>query len=450
MQSILNREPIAAIATPPGKAGVGIIRISGNGMQQLGEGILGRLPEPRVATFMPFVDQQGVVIDQGIALFFPSPNSYTGEDVLELQGHGGRVVLNMLLSRVLELGARMANPGEFTERAFLNNKMDLAQAEAVADLVQATTEQAVRSARNSLEGVFSAFIHELVEELIEIRLYVESSIDFVEEEIDFLSDGVVKKKIDNLSTQIASILQTAKQGCLLRDGMTVVIAGKPNTGKSSLLNSLAGKETAIVTDQAGTTRDVLRESIQIDGLPLHIVDTAGLRDSNESIEQEGMRRAKEEIQNADQILWMIDARELYEDSLMAPVCKSHQGLVRIFNKIDLTDHKPNLRQCSNETDIFLSVKTGSGMEYLYAYLKHSVGYNDQTENVFSARSRHIDSLVTAQTCIQNATVQLSEFKAGELVAEELRVAQQSLSLITGEFSNDDLLGRIFSSFCIGK
>jgi len=398
---------------------------------------------------MPFIDQHGAVIDQGIALFFPSPNSYTGEDVLELQGHGGRVVLNMLLSRVLELGARVAKPGEFTERAFLNDKIDLAQAEAVADLVQATTEQAVRSARNSLEGVFSARIQKLVEELIEIRLYVESSIDFVEEEIDFLSDGVIKIKIEYLSSQVDSILQTAKQGRLLRDGMTVVIAGKPNSGKSSLLNSLAGKETAIVTDQEGTTRDVLRESIQIDGLPLHIVDTAGLRDSYEVIEQEGVRRAKQEIEKADQILWMIDAREMDENFLMAPVCNPDQGLIRIFNKIDLTDHKPNIRQSSNETDIFLSVRTGSGMEYLYDHLKHTAGYNDQTENVFSARSRHIDALVTAQSCIQNAAVQLSE-KAGELVAEELRVAQQSLSLITGEFSNDDLLGRIFSSFCIGK
>ncbi len=449
MASLEKRESIAAIATPSGSGGIGIVRISGDDIGQIVQGVLGQVPKPRAAVFLPFLDCQGTVIDQGIALYFPSPNSFTGEDVLELQGHGGVVILNILLRRVLELGARPANPGEFTERAFLNNKIDLAQAEAVSDLIQASTEQAARSARHSLDGVFSTQIQELVEELIEVRLYVESAIDFVEEEIDFLNDGVVYKRIIDLSSRIDLVLETAKQGRLLRNGMTVVIAGRPNAGKSSLLNYLAGKQSAIVTAVEGTTRDVLRESIQIDGMPLHIIDTAGLRETTNAIELEGVRRAKKEINNADRVLWIIDVRD-GEDQSMPQFLNEHEGLTRVFNKIDLSGDEPRLLETKIGTDIYLSVKVGDGMEFLREHLKKTMGFNNCDENVFSARSRHIEALTSALSNVKNAADQLSTYSAGELVAEELKLAQQSISEITGEFSSDDLLGRIFSSFCIGK
>lgn len=442
-------DTIAAIATPSGNGGVGIIRISGPLVAGLGKQLCNKTLIPRYASYVPFTGQDGSLIDSGIALYFPAPASYTGEDVLELQGHGGAVVLNMLLKRVLSLGARLAKPGEFTERAFLNNKLDLVQAEAIADLIVSSTEQSVRSAQKSMQGVFSRQIRQLVEDLTELRIYVEAAIDFVDEEIDFLTDGVVEKRIANLLETLVQIQQTARQGRLLRDGMTVVLAGKPNAGKSSLLNALAGHEAAIVTDIAGTTRDVLRERIQLDGMPLHIIDTAGLRDSDNPVEQEGIRRARAEIDKADKILLLIDAREPEPLELLASL-PAHLDVTRIYNKIDLQGLPPSISQTGQGTQIYLSVKTGQGMELLTQHLKQSVGYNDSADNVFIARTRHLQALKSAYDFVESALGQLRINQAGELVAEDLRQAQQSLAEITGEFSSDDLLGRIFSSFCIGK
>jgi tRNA modification GTPase len=355
----------------------------------------------------------------------------------------------MLLKRVLALGARLARPGEFTERAFLNDKLDLVQAEAVADLIAATTEQSVRSAQQSLQGVFSEQIKQLVENLTELRIYVEAAIDFVDEEIDFLSDGVVENRIIKLKDSIRKIQQTAQQGRLLRDGMTVVLAGKPNAGKSSLLNALAGHAAAIVTDIAGTTRDVLRERIQLDGMPLHIIDTAGLHDSDNPVEQEGIRRARAEIDKADLVLLLMDAREPEPQALLDSL-PAHLNITRISNKIDLLDLPPSSQQTGQGTHLFLSVKSGAGLDLLTEHLKQSVGYNASADNVFIARTRHLEALASAAQFVDTALQQLTINQAGELVAEDLRQAQQSLAEITGEFTSDDLLGKIFSSFCIGK
>jgi len=445
---LINGGTIAAIATPPGNGGVGIIRISGPLVSQIATQLLNKTLTPRLAHYSSFNDERGATIDSGIALYFPGPASYTGEDTLELQGHGGSVVLDMLLRRVLALGARLANPGEFTERAFLNNKLDLAQAEAVADLIESSTEQSVRSAQKSMQGVFSTQVNELVEELTELRIYVEAAIDFVDEEIDFLSDGVVENRLTKLQQKLTHIQATAQQGRLLRDGMTVVLAGKPNAGKSSLLNALAGHEAAIVTDIAGTTRDVLRERIQLDGMPLHIIDTAGLRESDNAVEKEGIRRAHAEIQKADKVLLLIDARDPETQSILDTLPQD-VDIVKIYNKIDLLGIAPEITQTEQGTSIYLSVKTGSGMELLTQYLKQSVGFNASADNVFIARRRHIEALNKGQEFVESAIEQL-QVQAGELVAEDLRQAQNSLGEITGQFSSDDLLGRIFSSFCIGK
>jgi len=445
---LINGGTIAAIATPPGNGGVGIIRISGPLVSQIATQLLNKTLTPRLAHYSSFNDERGATIDSGIALYFPGPASYTGEDTLELQGHGGSVVLDMLLRRVLALGARLANPGEFTERAFLNNKLDLAQAEAVADLIESSTEQSVRSAQKSMQGVFSTQVNELVEELTELRIYVEAAIDFVDEEIDFLSDGVVENRLTKLQQKLTQIQATAQQGRLLRDGMTVVLAGKPNAGKSSLLNALAGHEAAIVTDIAGTTRDVLRERIQLDGMPLHIIDTAGLRESDNAVEKEGIRRAHAEIQKADKVLLLIDARDPETQSILDTLPQD-VDIVKIYNKIDLLGIAPEITQTEQGTSIYLSVKTGSGMELLTQYLKQSVGFNASADNVFIARRRHIEALNKGQEFVESAIEQL-QVQAGELVAEDLRQAQNSLGEITGQFSSDDLLGRIFSSFCIGK
>lgn len=458
-------DTIAAIATPPGNGGVGIIRISGALVPEIAKQLIRRacsqqasgihsIPgdkelTPRLAQYSSFTDDDGSVIDSGISLYFPAPASYTGEDILELQGHGGSVVLDMLLRRVLSLGARLANPGEFTERAFLNNKLDLAQAEAVADLIESSTEQSVRSAQKSMQGVFSIQVNELVEELTELRTYVEAAIDFVDEEIDFLTDGVVENRIVNILHRIGQIQQTAQQGRLLRDGMTVVLAGKPNAGKSSLLNALAGHEAAIVTDIAGTTRDVLKERIQLDGMPLHIIDTAGLRESDNAIEQEGIRRAHQEIKNADKILLLIDAREPETETLLKTLPPGG-NITRIYNKIDLLGLEPEIKQTELGAEIYLSIKTGDGMELLTQHLKQSVGFNEATDNVFIARRRHIEALNKGHEFVESALNQLRGSQAGELVAEDLRQAQMSLAEITGKFTSDDLLGKIFSSFCIGK
>jgi len=443
-----TQETIAAIATPPGNGGVGIIRISGPSAFEISKQLTNKSPAPRQALFTSYRDEDNSVIDSGLVIFFPNPSSYTGEDTIELQGHGGSVVLGMLLKRVLSLGARLANPGEFTERAFLNNKLDLAQAEAVADLIESSTEQSVRSAQKSMQGVFSKQINELVEQLTELRIFVEAAIDFVDEEIDFLSDGVVENKMLKLAEKIKTIQKTAQQGRLLRDGMTVVLAGKPNAGKSSLLNALAGHEAAIVTDIAGTTRDILKERIQIDGMPLHIIDTAGLRESDNVVEKEGIRRAHEEIKQADKILLLIDSTDPEINSVMETLPPG-LDITKIYNKIDLIDVEPEITETEHGCQIYLSVKKQIGMELLTDYLKKSVGFNAETDDVFIARKRHIEALNQGQKSVENALQQLQN-QAGELVAEDLRQAQNSLAEITGTFSSDDLLGRIFSSFCIGK
>ncbi len=448
---MLNTDTIAAIATPSGNGGVGIIRISGTLVLEIASKLLSKSIYPRTAVYSPFLDQAGETIDSGIALYFPAPNSYTGEAILELQGHGGAVVLDMLLRQVLALGARLARAGEFTERAFLNNKLDLAQAEAVADLINSTTEQSVRSAQKSMQGIFSIQINELVEELTYLRVYVEAAIDFVDEEIDFLSDGLIDRRLQTLLNRIEKIQATAQQGRLLRDGMTLVLAGKPNAGKSSLLNVLAGHDAAIVTDIAGTTRDVLRERIQLDGMPLHIIDTAGLREADNVVEQEGIRRAHAEMTKADLILLLIDSRESESEiEKLSTTLPTGVDVIRVYNKIDLLPRQPEIITNENGTAIYVSIKKNIGLDLLTSHLKEFVGFNANAENVFIARRRHLEALKTAHEFVVQALSQLQNALAGELVAEDLRQAQQHLAEITGEFTSDDLLGKIFSSFCIGK
>jgi tRNA modification GTPase len=444
-------DTIAAIATPPGRGGIGVIRISGPTVPDLLPALLGRTPPPRQAHFGPFLDAKAQAIDHGLALHFPAPRSFTGEHVLELHAHGSPVVLDQLLRRILELGARLARPGEFSERAFLNDKIDLAQAEAIADLIDSTTESAARSAQRSLQGDFSRRIHELVEALIQLRLYVEASIDFTDEDIDFLSEGRIGEQLGELTQRLTAIRDSARQGCLLRDGMTVVIAGRPNAGKSSLLNRLTGRDTAIVTAIAGTTRDTLREFIQLDGLPLHVIDTAGLRDdTDDPVEQEGMRRARAEIAAADRILLLIDDHDPGDSEALLGSLPPELPVTRIHNKIDLTGHPPGLSDDNGKGPrIHLSLKSGAGVDSLIAHLKASVGYDSGAEGVFTARRRHLDALDRARQATDNALARLGSGEP-ELLAEELRLAQHSLGEITGEFTSDDLLGRIFSSFCIGK
>ncbi len=447
--NINYQDTITAIATPPGNGGVGIIRISGNKAQEIAQQLVNKDLQPRYAHYTPFYDVDGDVIDSGIALFFPNPASFTGEDTIEIQGHGGAVILDMLLKRILNLGARLAKPGEFSERAFLNGKLDLAQAEAIADLIESSTEQSARSAQKSMQGVFSSQINQLVEELIELRTYVEAAIDFVDEEIDFLTDGVVENRVIRLLKSIRTIQSTAQQGRLLRDGMTVVLAGKPNAGKSSLLNALAGHDAAIVTEIAGTTRDVLKERIQIEGMPLHIIDTAGLRESDNAVEIEGIRRAHAEIQKADKILLLIDINDPEPDSLLKTL-PSHISLTKVYNKIDLQNRPAEMIDNENGTNIYLSIKKELGMDLLTRHLQRSVGFDAAADNVFIARRRHIEAISKGLVFVENALYQLQNNQAGELVAEDLRQAQNSFAEITGEFTSDDLLGKIFSSFCIGK
>jgi len=439
---------IVAIATPSGRGGVGIIRISGSKVPEIAKQILGILPTPRKATYRHFLDAQQRTLDDGVALYFPAPHSFTGEDVLELQGHGGQVVLDMLLRRCLELGAEMANPGEFSERAFLNDKLDLAQAEAIADLIDSSSEQAARSAIRSLQGEFSSQVNELLQALIALRMYVEAALDFPDEEIDFLADDAVSKKLHNIKQQLDHLQQTARQGSLLRDGMHLVIAGKPNVGKSSLLNALAGQSSAIVTDIAGTTRDVLRESINLDGMPLHIVDTAGLRDSNDPVEQIGIERAWQEIEKADLVLLLMDAQTGLGDRERKILDKlpEHLPILKVFNKTDLLESLPE----SSETAVYISAKYSQGMDELKETLKARMGYQAEAESTFIARRRHLQALHETREAVERGEIQLKEFNAGELLAEELKIAQDALGKITGKFTPDDLLGEIFSSFCIGK
>ncbi len=452
--SLTDNDTIAAVATAPGRGGVGIVRISGPESLPIAQAMLGFDPTPRYAHYCQFLDNKNTPIDKGISLFFPNPHSFTGEDVLELQGHGGPVILDLLLQRAVSLGARLARPGEFSERAFLNDKLDLAQAEAIADLINANSEQAAKQALNSLTGEFSKKVDDLQHQLIELRMYVESAIDFPEEEIDFLSDGKVAKQLNTVLNQLKSTLDQAQQGALLREGMNVVIAGRPNAGKSSLLNALAAKDVAIVTDIAGTTRDVLREHIHIDGMPLHIVDTAGLRESPDQVEKIGIERAWREIERADRILLMIDSTDQDQTDVEAhwpEFFKGHTNkkLTVIFNKIDKKEPKL-LGTNVKYQKISISAKKGVGLDELKAHLKQVMGFKGTPEGGFSARRRHIDALEKSLTALLTGKKQLEDNAAGELLAEDLRLSQEYLSEITGSYTPDNLLGEIFSSFCIGK
>ncbi|MBX5460296.1 MAG: tRNA uridine-5-carboxymethylaminomethyl(34) synthesis GTPase MnmE [Steroidobacteraceae bacterium] len=448
-----HTDTIVAAATPPGRGGVGIVRVSGPKVPEIAAALLGDVPIARRATFARFLDEQQHPIDAGLALFFPAPHSYTGEHVLELHGHGGPVVVEAMIARVLQLGARRALPGEFTQRAFLNDKLDLAQAESIADLIDAGSREAARAAMRSLQGEFSAMVQALNEAVIDLRTYVEAAIDFPEEEIDFLADGELEERLQKVRDQFEHVEQSARQGRLLREGMTVVIAGRPNAGKSSLLNRLAGYDAAIVTAIPGTTRDILRERIDIDGMPLHVLDTAGLRESPDDIEKEGIRRAQAEFARADRVLFVIDAAEDPDGRAYIEERKHlpHDVPVTlVFNKCDLATGLPVADTISGPPGVAISALTGEGLDALRAHLKSCMGYRTSDVGTISARQRHLDALARARASVEEAARHLTERRAGELVAEELRIAQHALGEITGEFTSEDLLGRIFSSFCIGK
>ena len=471
MTSISQTTTIAAQATAPGRGGVGIIRVSGPEAKNVAQAILGKVPEIRKAEYLPFFDNSSSdktqVLDEGIALFFKAPNSFTGEDVIEFQGHGGPVILDMLLKAILALPkVIMAKPGEFSEQAFLNDKLDLTQAEAIADLINSSSEQAARSALLSLQGDFSKLVHEMVESIIHLRMYVEAAIDFPEEEIDFLADKKIVTDLKAIISKVEEVRKQARQGSIIREGMRVVIAGRPNAGKSSLLNALSGKQTAIVTDIAGTTRDVLAEQIHIDGMPLHIIDTAGLRDSDDVVEKIGIERAWQEINQADRVLLMVDASEdhsILEDEQnikdyypeFFAKLPENIGLTLIRNKADVNNAKTGFTEFTDNdgtqhTIITLSAKTGEGVDNLKEHLKTIMGYQGGTEGGFMARRRHLVALENTHQHLLTGLDQLESYVAGEILAEELRICQQELDQITGEFTSDDLLGKIFSSFCIGK
>lgn len=446
----VSQDVIAAIATASGRGGIGVIRISGPALQGLAFAFCGREPQPRVATLTRFVDAKGEPIDQGILLYFPAPNSFTGEDVLELQGHGGPVVMQLLLQRCLELGARLAHPGEFTQRAFLNDKLDLAQAEAVADLIDAASTQAARSAMRSLAGDFSRLIARQVERLIELRMLLEATLDFPDEEIDaasLLREARVHESLHDLREQLAAIVLRARQGSLLRRGLQVVLIGEPNVGKSSLLNALAGEDRAIVTDIAGTTRDALREQITIEGIPLHIIDTAGLRDTDDVVERLGIQRSWQEVARADVVVELLDARcgVLETDPEILRRLPAHAEHLVVHNKCDLLD-QPAKCEHQQKTHIYLSALTGAGMELLQQELLRCAGWQQQGEDLILARERHLRALAKADEHLALAQQQ-DEL---ELMAEDLRLAQLAFTEITGEYTADDLLGAIFSRFCIGK
>jgi tRNA modification GTPase len=445
-------DTIAAIASALGRAAVGVIRVSGPRVPQIAAGILGSLPAPRLAQFSSFLDAQGKSLDEGIALYFPAPRSYTGEEVLEIQGHGGALIVDMLLQRLLELGCRMARPGEFSERAFLNGKIDIAQAEAIADLIDAGTTAAARAAVRSMQGEFSARIADLKSRITALRAYVEAAIDFPDEEIDFLSDHALRERLAAVFAAFESITTAARQGALLREGLNVVIAGKPNAGKSSLLNKLSDDEIAIVTDVPGTTRDVLRQQVHLDGLPLNLIDTAGLRAAVDVVEAEGVRRARNEMARADRVLYVLDTGA--EDSQSwAPDLDQlppEIPVTLVFNKIDLTGSRARLDEAASPPRVFLSARTGAGVELLRTHLKVSAGYRETEAGALAARRRHLDALNRARQHVQSAADTLSSTRAFELFAEDLRLAQHALGEITGEFTSDDLLGEIFGSFCIGK
>lgn len=450
-----NTDVIVAIATAPGRGGVGIVRLSGDNIDLYMEAILGRTIKPRCAVYSSFFDHSNNPIDQGVAIFYPTPNSFTGESVLELQGHGGMVVLDALVSRCIKLGARLARPGEFSERAFINGKMDLTQAEAVSDLIDAGSIEAARSAVLSMQGEFSKLVTALVESLIQLRIYVEAAIDFPEEEIDFLQDEALFQRLDNLSEELEAVLVKAARGARLNDGLKLVLAGKPNAGKSSLLNAFADRDIAIVTPVAGTTRDVLRETVVYKGLTLNFVDTAGLRSTDDEIEAEGVRRARIEIDSADYVVLVVDS---YDDADVDTANLSteffnqavgSQKFVVLKNKADLSGITPGIVDGDVPT-FSVSATEQSGLDSFFDYLRAESGLADQSEGVFSARRRHIVALEKTSELVKAGTLQLRQAGAGELLAEDLRQAQTTLSEITGEFTSDDLLGRIFSSFCIGK
>ncbi len=442
-------DPIAAIATAPGRGGIGVVRVSGPNLSGLAATLGGKAPEARAARFARFRDGSGQLLDEGLLLYFPAPHSFTGEDVIELQGHGGPVVMQMLLARCLELGARLAEPGEFTRRAFLNGKLDLAQAESVADLIEASTAAAARSAVRSLSGSFSQEVHGLVDRLIDLRMLVEATLDFPDEDVDFLVEARAFERIDAIAAELAAILERARQGSLLRSGLHVVLVGQPNVGKSSLLNRLAGEERAIVTDIAGTTRDALRETIQIEGIPLHITDTAGLRDTSDEVEKIGIARTWQEIARADVVVRLVDVRAGLTAADAAIDARLPAGVERVtvFNKVDLAGRVPERIESAGAVSLYLSAKAGHGIDLLRAELLRVAGWHRHGEDVILARERHLIALRLALDHIHAA---LAHRHALELMAEELRLAQEAVNEITGEFTPDDLLGVIFSRFCIGK
>ena len=455
-------DPIAAIATAPGRGAVGIVRVSGRSVQPVIAAVCGRALKPREATYLPFRAADGSPIDQGLAIHFPAPNSYTGEDVLELQAHGGPVVLQLLLARCLEagvaIGVRVAEPGEFTQRAFLNDKIDLAQAEAIADLIDASTEAAARSASRSLAGAFSREIHALRDALVQLRMLVEATLDFPEDEIDFLQKSDAQGQLDRLQASLAAVMQRARQGALLREGLKVVIAGQPNAGKSSLLNALAGAELAIVTPIPGTTRDVVSQTIQVEGVPLHVIDTAGLRESEDVVERIGIERAWQQIGAADAVLFLHDLTQTDEASYMSADEALRRDVVEhlpsgvpvidVWNKADAIDEPVNV---SGGIQVVLSARTGAGLQDLRTRLLEIAGWQSAPEGVYIARERHLQALRRVDAHLREAHALLeAQAAALDLLAEELRLAQNALNEITGEFTADDLLGVIFSSFCIGK
>lgn len=441
----MTADTIAAVATPPGKGGVGVIRLSGPAALIIAQSLSGRKLTPRLAVYAKFKDAQAEVLDTGLALFFEGPKSFTGEDVVELQGHGGPVIQDLLLKEVIRLGARQARAGEFSERAFLNDKIDLAQAEAIADLIDSSTAQAAKGAMRSLQGEFSAKVNSLLKELIYLRMYVEAAIDFPEEEIDFLADEKIRNSIEQLQNSLAETIKQAGQGAILRTGLRLVIAGKPNAGKSSLLNVLSGQDSAIVTDIPGTTRDTVTETIDIDGLPVHVIDTAGLRDSADTVEKIGIDRARKAMREADHVIVLVDALDS-EHELAAPIAAETDPLQTsvVYNKIDLVSDSSKI------DGLKISAKQNIGIAELREHIKKIAGYAADNETVFTARRRHITALEAARDNVAAGMQQLKVNNAGELLADELLQAQNRLNEITGEFSSDDLLGEIFSGFCIGK
>ncbi len=449
---MLEPDTIAAIATAPGRGAVGVIRVSGPAAPAVAQRLLGKLPAPRQATLARFSDVDGATLDQGLAIYFPAPGSFTGEHVLELQGHGGGLVLDLVLKRVLQLGCRVARAGEFSERAYLNGKMDIAQAEAVADLINATTAAGARAAVRSMQGEFSAQVHALQSQLTELRIYVEAAIDFPDEELDFLPAEGLGLRLERIFMAFDAITAAARHGALLREGINVVLAGKPNAGKSSLLNRLAGEDVAIVAAAPGTTRDLLRRQINLDGMPVNLVDTAGLRSTLDEIEAEGVRRATAEIARADHVLYLLDASTPSAEPLAQLPFGLPSGLpfTLVFTKIDLTGQPPHRGPVSDPPQLYLSAHTGQGLDLLREHLKGIAGFQPSDAGAFTARRRHLDALGRARVSMQTAANVLKSSRAFELFADDLRMAQTSLSEITGEVTSDDLLGEIFSSFCVGK